>query len=89
MNNKRKIEVFSAGCPACEETIAAVNKIACPSCEIEVLDMHQPEVAVLAGQYGVRSVPAVVVDGKLAGCCEGRGVDEATLRAAGVGMLLS
>jgi glutaredoxin 3 len=32
-----------------------------------------------------RSVPAVVIDGKLADCCAGRGLDEATLRAAGLG----
>lgn len=86
MSNKRKIEIFSAGCPACEETIQTVNRIACPSCEVEVLDMHQPEVATRAGQYGVKSVPAVVIDGVLADCCAGRGVDESTLRAAGVGV---
>jgi glutaredoxin len=89
MSDKRKIEVFSAGCPACDEAVRMVNAIACPSCEVEILDMHQPHVAVRAEQYGVRSVPAVVIDGKLAGCCEGRGVDEATLRAAGVGVPLS
>lgn len=85
MSDERKIEVFSAGCPACEEAVRAVKKIACPSCEVEVLDMHRPEVAARAAQYGVRGVPAVVVDGKLAGCCDGRGVDEAALRAAGIG----
>lgn len=88
MNNKRKVEVFSAGCPACEETIRMVNAIACPSCEVEVLDMRQPDVAARAKQYGVRSVPAVVIDGKLADCCAGRGVDEAVLRAAGIGVPL-
>lgn len=88
MSNKRKIEIFSAGCPACEETVETVNRIACPSCEIEILDMRQPDVASRAKQYGVRSVPAVVVDGKLAHCCAGRGVDEATLQAAGVGVSL-
>ena len=31
---KRKIEIFSAGCAACEDTIELVNKIACPSCEV-------------------------------------------------------
>ncbi len=85
MSDKRKIEIFSAGCPACEEAVRTVGDIACPSCEVEVLDMHRPDVAARATQYGVRSVPAVVVDGKLAGCCDGRGVDEAALRAAGVG----
>jgi glutaredoxin 3 len=85
MSDKRKVEIFSAGCPACEEAVRTVNRIAGPCCEVEVLDMHQPEVAARAEEYGVRSVPAVAVDGKLADCCAGRGVDEATLRAAGVG----
>lgn len=88
MTAKRKIEVFSAGCPACEETIALVNSIACPSCEIEVLDMKQAGVATRAKQYGVHRVPAVVVDGKLADCCQMAEVDTHGLRAAGVGVPL-
>lgn len=86
MSSKRKIEVFSAGCPTCEETIALVNKLACPSCEVEVLDMHRPEVAKKAKQYGVRTVPAVVVNGKLAACCTGFGPQEEALRKAGLGV---
>ena len=35
------------------------------------------------GTLGVRSVPAVAIDGRLADCCAGRGIDEASLRAAG------
>ncbi len=85
MTAKRKIEVFGAGCPVCEETIELVNRIACPSCEVSVLDMNQPKVAERAKTLGVRSVPAVAIDGKLADCCAGREVNEATLRAAGVG----
>ncbi len=85
MSAKRKIEVFSAGCPACEETIALVNRVACPSCEVSVLDMKDPGVAVRAKSLGIRSVPTVVIDGKLADCCAGRGPDEAVLRAAGLG----
>src|SRR5437867_3195260 len=38
--------------------------------------MHQSETAAQAKQYGVRSVPAIVIDGKLASCCGGRGPDE-------------
>lgn len=82
---KRKIEVFSAGCPACEETINLVNRTACPSCEVSVLDMKDPSVAARAKALGIRSVPAVVIDGRLAQCCAGRGPDEAALRAAGLG----
>jgi len=88
MNSKRKIEVFSASCPACQETIALVNRIACPSCEIEVLDMHQPAVALKAKNYGIQSVPAVVINGKLADCCAGRGPEESSLRAGGLGVPL-
>ena len=85
MTDKRTIEVFSAGCPACEEAIELVNRIACESCEVSVLNMKEPSVAGRAKSLGIRSVPAVVIDGKLADCCSGRGPDEATLKAAGVG----
>ena len=85
MTAKRTIEVFSAGCPACEKTVELVNRAACPSCEVSVLDMKDPGVAGRAKGLGVRSVPAVAIDGKLADCCAGRGPDEATLRAAGLG----
>ncbi len=85
MNTKRRIEVFSAGCPACEDTIALVNRITCPSCEVSVLDMYDKSVASRAKSLGIYSVPAVVIDGKLADCCAGRGPDEAALRAAGIG----
>lgn len=81
----RKIEVFSAGCAICEDIVALVNRIACPSCEVSILDMQKPEVAKKARAYGVRSVPAVAVDGRLADCCAGRGPDESQLRAAGIG----
>ena len=47
--------------------------------------MHKPDVAKKAKHYGIRSVPAVIVNGKLADCCTGRGPDETTLRAAGMG----
>ncbi len=88
MTIKRKIEIFSAGCPACVDAIKLVRSIACPSCEVEVLDMRGHEVAVKAKQYGVRTVPAIVIDGKLADCCAGPGVDEASLRSAGIGVPL-
>ena len=88
MNNKRKVEIFSAGCGCCNETITLVKSIACQSCDITVLDMKDSQVAERAKSLGVRSVPAVVIDGNLAGCCAGRGPEEATLRAAGLGVPL-
>lgn len=85
MNKKRKIEIFSAGCAVCQDTIDLVNRIACPSCEIAVLDMKDPDIANRAKDLGIQSVPAVVIDGQIAKCCANRGPDEETLKAAGLG----
>ena len=81
----RKVEVFSAGCPACREAVELIERVAGESAEVSVLDMHRQDVAARAKGLGVRSVPAVAIDGKLADCCTGRGVDEGTLRRQGLG----
>lgn len=81
MSAKKKIEVFSAGCSACKETIEMVKRVA-GSHELVIHDMNKSEVASKAKQYGIGSVPAVVIDGKLASCCAGRGPEESVLRAA-------
>ena len=88
MNTTRKIEVFSAGCPACDNTVALINRIACDSCEVTVLDMDDPNVASRGKNLGIGSVPAVVIDGELADCCNGRGSDAAALRSVGLGQPL-
>ncbi len=89
MATKRQVEIFSAGCPVCQETIDLVNEIACPSCEISILDMQDPTVAARARTLGITSVPAITIDGQLADCCAGRGVDKDTLRRSGIGQPLS
>jgi glutaredoxin len=88
MAQKRTIEIFTAGCPVCDEAVREVRAAACPSCEVTVLDMKDPRVAELAKGLGVKSVPAVAIDGKLAGCCAGRGIDLEALRKEGLGQLL-
>ncbi len=88
MPDKRQIEVFSAGCAVCNDAVAKVNEIACESCTVTVLDMTDAAVADRAKSLGIQSVPAVVIDGALADCCQGRGIDEDTLRAAGLGQPL-
>ncbi len=77
-----KIEVFSAGCKVCSDTIDTVKKLAGSEHEVVVHDMQSEETAERAAQYGVRSVPAVLIDGKSAGCCASQGVDESVLREA-------
>lgn len=85
MSAKRRIEVFSAGCAACEDTVAMVKRLACPSCDVAVLGVRDPALATRAKGYGVTRVPAVVVDGQLAGCCIATGPHELSLKAAGIG----
>ncbi len=89
MAESRKIEIFSAGCPACDAAVAQIRDEACPSCDIVVLDMKDAGIAARAKGLGIQSVPAVVVDGKLADCCAGRGPDLGTLKSAGLGQPLS
>jgi len=84
MSTKQKIEVFSSGCPICNEAVALVKRLACDECEITVLDMHDTQVASRAKSLGVQSIPAVALDGSLAACCTGRGIHEPSLRAAGL-----
>jgi glutaredoxin len=79
---KHSIEIFSAGCSICNETIDMVKRIAESDHTLQVHDMQHGDTAARAKKLGVRSLPAVVVDGKLAGCCAGRGPDEHVLREA-------
>lgn len=82
MKVNRTIEVYSAGCPVCQETIQMVNRVATPSYEVRVLDMNDETVPRRARELGIRSIPAVVIDGKLASCYARRRPDEETVRSA-------
>lgn len=92
MTNKRNVEVFTAGCPVCTPTVKTVQEVACPSCNVTVYDLHEGcetnECREAAHRYNLKTVPAVVVDGKLASCCENHGISAEQLRAAGVGVPL-
>ena len=62
----RIIEVFSAGCPLCNETLDLVTKSVL-SCGCEVLERRCEGTNGWdeAKRYGVRAMPTVVVDGKI------------------------
>lgn len=81
----RTIEIFSAGCSCCEEAIEAVKAASCSSCNIVVRDMKDPKVAADAKKHGIKRVPAVVINGKLADCCASGGVDIGVLQSMGLG----
>ncbi len=84
MNHQRAIEIFSAGCPLCDEVISAVRSEACPSCHVVVSDLRKTATAERARALGVARAPSVVVDGVLADCCQG-GVSLPRLRELGLG----
>ena len=84
---KRQVEVFTAGCPVCEPVVQLVREMACPDCEVTIHDLRQSGVEKAAG-YGITTVPAVVVDGNLASCCQNRGPNREELAAAGIGQRL-
>ena len=77
----KTIEIYSAGCSTCNETIEMVKKLA-GGHEVHVRDMQHHEIAAQAKRLGIRSLPAVVVDGTLAACCASGGPDEHVLREA-------
>ena len=79
---KHTIEIYSAGCATCNDTIEMVKKVAGSDHDVHVLDMQHGDTAARAKKLGIRSLPAVVVNGKLAGCCAGRGPDEHVIRQA-------
>ena len=86
---KRKIEVFTVGCPVCDEAVKTVKEAACPGCEVVVYDLNKgcgtDECRDKARAYGIKRLPAVAVDGKLLECCRQEPVSLEALRKAGVG----
>ena len=88
MSIKRQIEIFSAGCPACEDAIKLVNSIACESCEVTILDVQNQTVAQRAKSLGIQRIPAVVIEGKLGACCTDGAINESALRKEGIGQPL-
>lgn len=84
MTKQRKVEVFTGGCPLCEETVALVKELSCSSCDVAVYNLREQGMD-KAREYGVTSVPTVVVDGKILECCARRKPAAEDLKAAGIG----
>ncbi len=57
------ILVFSGGCELCRETADIVEVGKCKDCKMEVLSIENH--MELAKQFGVTSVPSIVIDGKI------------------------
>lgn len=86
---KRLIEVFTAGCYVCENAVKEIKALACSNCEVKVYDLNKKcdtnKCETKAKQYGINSVPAVAIDGKLVDCCSNKGINIEALKRAGLG----
>lgn len=89
MAAKRRVEVFTAGCPVCNEVIKKVRDLACESCEVIIYNLNEPcetrECLEKVKSYGIKRIPAVAVDGRLAECCRAGSLTVEGLKAAGIG----
>jgi len=82
---KRKVEVFTAGCPICSDLVELVKSTASPDCEVTIYNLNQGHGVEEAKGYGITAVPSVVVEGKLLDCCQRVHPTEHDLKAAGIG----
>ena len=84
---KRQVEVFTTGCAGCGPAVELVKELAGPDCQVQVRDLRKDgDSEAKAAEYGITSIPAVVVDGRLASCCRGGGVPTREgLVTAGIG----
>ena len=62
----KKIEVFTADCPLCKETLELIKKEACTECEVIERRCSSDECCTSTKDYGIKAVPTIVVDGKIA-----------------------
>jgi hypothetical protein len=86
---KRKVEIFTAGCPVCEPVVEQVKSMVCRSCEVIVYNLSETnahsQYLEKVKKYNINSLPAVAVDGQLLACCSNRGVSIEELQLAGIG----
>jgi len=86
---QRHVEVFTAGCPICDDTVSLVKSLSCPGCELTIYNLREGcatnECWEKARQYGIAAVPAIAVNGVLLDCCRRSPIIADALRAAGIG----
>ncbi|MCH8169715.1 MAG: thioredoxin family protein [Bacteroidetes bacterium] len=83
VERNNKIKIFSAGCKICNGVENQVRKIIEETDTLIVYNLsdekHSSEYYKTAESYGINSVPSVVVNGKLLGCCNSGGFDKTVL----------
>lgn len=86
---KRKVEVFTANCPVCDPVVQLVKELSCDNCEVITYDLvkqcEDKSCVSKINEYGIKKLPAIVVDGQLLSCCQKDATTKEDLIAAGIG----
>lgn len=86
---KRQVEIFTAGCPVCEQTVKMVQELACKDCEITIDDLvkqcEDKTCITKVKEYDIQRIPAVAVNGELLSGYKTSAISREALIEAGVG----
>ncbi|WP_044642094.1 hypothetical protein [Risungbinella massiliensis] len=65
----KKVEIFTAGSYLCDATVKQVQNLVCSHCEVIIYNLNKesvtPQWEDAAKAYSIRSIPTVVLDGKV------------------------
>ena len=87
--NKRKIELFTAGCVVCAPVVDLVKSVASKEFnEITIYDLVKQcdtkECVAKVEEYQIKRLPAIAINGKLMDCCTLNSITKEDLINAGV-----
>ena len=86
---KRQVKVFTANCPVCDPVVKMIRELACDRCEVTTYDLvkqcEDKTCLDKLDEYGIKKVPAVVVNGELLDCCKDSAITKERLVEAGIG----
>ena len=65
---RHKIEVFTAGCPLCKETLKLLRETTCSECtiiEYNIREKCESKICLeKAREYSIKTVPTIIIDEK-------------------------
>lgn len=61
----RKVEVFTADCPLCKDTLQIIKQISCAECEVIERRCSGQVCCAPAKNYDIKAIPTVVVNGEI------------------------
>jgi predicted DsbA family dithiol-disulfide isomerase len=83
--NGKNIEVFTAGCYLCDETMQIVRNAKCDECTVTEHNLSkecQCGCLEKSKEYGIKVVPTIVIDGKIV--IEGKPTVEQVKKVLGI-----